>query len=359
MGFRLRAALSSGIDIGAAQGIMLRTGTGPDRRREKMARWATVATIRWHNTVNDLRKGAERVREIWDLLIDRAAMDRPDLLLLAEHFMTSGMMDASGKALPAAAQAEPVPGDGPVLDFIARKARQHGMYIMAGMFRRDAAGSLYNSAVLVDRRGAVAGVYDKLFPTPSEMEQTGITPGTAPGVFEADFGRLGAAVCFDLNFPEVFAALRARQVELCCFLSAMPGGPRLPALARDFRFYIASAALEGRNYIVNPLGAVLAQTGTHQNCVAARVNLDARLFHLKTGCQTQFDAIKRKYGGSVIVEFGIGEPWEPWYLLRCERDDMTADDVAREFDLEPLDNYLDRTRSLRRERVHGQDMLGR
>ncbi len=307
-----------------------------------MARWVTISTIRWQNTGNDLRKGPERVREIWDLLIDQAALDKPDLLLMPETFLVSGLKERE-------AGAEPVPG-GATATWLAGKARQYRTYLFAGILRKDEQGRRTNSAVLFDRSGALAGVYDKLFPTPGEMEEVGRFPGLEPKTFDCDFGRIAGAICFDLNFRELFAEYHARGVELCCFLSAMPGGLHLQTIAREYRMHVASSAREWISYIINPLGTVLAATSMHAHTVSARVNLDVALFHMHGPDAAKFLEMRKKYGPGVVVELASPEHWK---MLRCDLPDKTAAELAAEYGIETLDAYLARTRRIRRERLAG------
>ncbi|MFN0104149.1 MAG: carbon-nitrogen hydrolase family protein [Bryobacteraceae bacterium] len=70
--------------------------------------------------------------------------------------------------------------------------------IFGAKTRRDRL--LYNSAVLLDRKGDVVGRYDKIHPTEGELK-SGIAPGaTDPPVFETDFGIIGIQICFDERF---------------------------------------------------------------------------------------------------------------------------------------------------------------
>ncbi|WP_282847796.1 nitrilase-related carbon-nitrogen hydrolase [Microbacterium oxydans] len=68
-------------------------------------------------------------------------------------------------------------------------------------FLENAAGSLYNSAVVLSG-GAVIGRYRKSHLWGREAEI--FTPGTSAGiVVETPIGRLGVAICYDNEFPEV------------------------------------------------------------------------------------------------------------------------------------------------------------
>ena len=50
---------------------------------------------------------------------------------------------------------------GPTVEALAEAARKHDTNIVAGIGERSQAGSYYNSAVVLDRRGNVIGVYRK------------------------------------------------------------------------------------------------------------------------------------------------------------------------------------------------------
>ena len=52
--------------------------------------------------------------------------------------------------------------------------------------------------------------YDKYFPYWSEFDLTPPgQPGEEVGVYDADFGKIGFAICYDVNFPEVWEMLAA------------------------------------------------------------------------------------------------------------------------------------------------------
>ena len=48
--------------------------------------------------------------------------------------------------------------------------------------------TVYNTAVLIDRHGEVAGKYRKVY-LPREEVERGLTPGTHFPVFQTDFGK--------------------------------------------------------------------------------------------------------------------------------------------------------------------------
>ncbi len=278
-------------------------------------------------------------------LIDAAALDGPDLIVLTEGCMQNAPQSASREVK--AAQAEPLPEFGPITRFLARKASQHHTYIMAGYWRQASGGrERYNSAVLLDRRGKLAGYYDKMFPTIGELEN-GILPGRDAVAFDTDFGRIGALICFDFNFPEIFVRYKKLNVELLCFLSNYRAGRKIPAAALQNQCFIASAVPGENGVIVDPLGRTLAESSMYGKIIFARINLDSRVVHIDYNVD-RVRRLKEKYGTCVKVE--TASP-EAVYFLSSLHPEKSVKDMIREFEIETLDDYLDRARSVRQEHL--------
>ena len=131
--------------------------------------------------------------------------------------------------------AEPVPA--PSTQYFGQLAKQHDLYIVAGLTERD--GSVvYNTAALVGPDGELAGKYRKVC-LPREEIEAGVTPGEDYPVFETRFGKVGLMVCWDVHFPEVARNLSGRGAEVI----AMPIWGGNPALAR-------ARAIENQIYLI-------------------------------------------------------------------------------------------------------------
>ena len=112
-------------------------------------------------------------------LIDQAALDKPDIICLPETF-PSYNVDRS----TAAEVAEPVPG--PATEAVMKQARKYNTNIICPVLEK-CGDVVYNSAVVIDRVGQIAGVYHKLHPVTTSFDFTefegGVTPGDKPKVF--------------------------------------------------------------------------------------------------------------------------------------------------------------------------------
>ncbi len=88
---------------------------------------------------------------------------------------------------------------------LSELARQAGSWLVAGVYnkRHDERGNLhcYNSAFIYDREGRLHGIYDKMHLT--KEESVCLTPGNKILVAETDMGRMGVAVCYDMQFQDV------------------------------------------------------------------------------------------------------------------------------------------------------------
>ena len=275
--------------------------------------------------------------------IDTAALDHPDIILLTEGCMHNTPRSASLEEKNAA--SEPLPEPGPITKFLARKAKQHHAYIIGSYWRKDDQGrGRYNSAVLIDREGRLAGYYDKMFPTIGEMEG-GVLPGRGAVVFDTDFGRIGALICFDLNFEELLAQYKKEGVELLCFLSAFRGGFRVPSIAFKNQCFIASAVPGENGVIVDPLGRLLTESSQYGRIIFAKINLDSQIVHIDFNAD-RVRRLKEKYHQQVKIE--TASP-EAVYFLSSQHPKMSIDEMIEEFEIEKLDEYLDRSRSVRRQ----------
>ncbi len=166
-------------------------------------------------------------------LIEDAARQRADLVVLGETLTYAGR---SPRVTPAEA-AEPVPG--PSTEYFGSLAKQHNLYIVAGLFERS--GHLvYNTAVLVGPDSGLVGKYRKVTLPRGEWD-SGVAPGHDYPVFETRLGKVGMMVCYDGFFPEVARQLTARGAEIL----AWPVWGCNPALGRaraiENHVYVASS----------------------------------------------------------------------------------------------------------------------
>lgn len=213
------------------------------------------------------RSAAESVEQFCRL-VEPFATSRVDLVCLPEGITVVG----TGKSY--AEVSEPVPG--PTTERLGALARKLGAYVVAGLYER-AGKVVYNTAVLIDRRGQLVGAYRKTH-LPREEWERGITPGDRYPVFETDFGKLGILICWDLQFPEAARALGLQGAEVICL--PIWGGSEVLARARTIEncLFLVSATYDMRSFIVDPAGRVLAEATAQQPVATAELHLDRPIY---------------------------------------------------------------------------------
>jgi predicted amidohydrolase len=155
----------------------------------------------------------------WDLeanwrTFERTAMehaqDKPDLVITPECYLdgyVAAAKDWDARRFAAIAQ------DVEASSYIARLrelARTLQAYMILG-FTEKRAGKLYDSAILVDRRGATVGVYHK---THLQNHDLRFSPGDDLPVFDTEWGKVGMLICADRRWPETARVLRLKGARI-------------------------------------------------------------------------------------------------------------------------------------------------
>lgn len=127
--------------------------------------------------------------------------------------VTSEAINFCGLESTLYASCEPLiplyPG-GEIFSRLAVLAERAGSWLVAGLYnkRYDNYGRLhcYNSAFIYDRKGQLREIYDKIHLAGSENDY--LVPGNRIVTIDTDMGRMGVAVCYDMQFPDVCEGCR-------------------------------------------------------------------------------------------------------------------------------------------------------
>ena len=259
----------------------------------------------------------------------------PDIVCLPEAFTAKGVPTKS-----VADVAETVPGK--TTDTLAKLASKHGCYIICPIYSiRD--GVFRNSAVIIDRGGAILGVYDKARPVLSSSNNSvfeeGVIPGDpAEGRFDLDFGSVGVRICMDVEFPSDWKRLADNGVKAVFWPSAYDGGVSLQAQAIMHGFYVISAARTSRARVINPCGRTVAETVPGQSYLISDINLDFALARLEANRSIP-DQILAKYGDRVAVH---AYPDDDLFLIEPGDNQLSTDQLRAEFGFEPARQFVSR-----------------
>lgn len=265
--------------------------------------------------------------KIWKTIKEQADEDT-DLILLPELWMGDRFpMQSPGSEL---------------LERASWTARELHSYLVCPAYVKEGNQRL-NSAVVFDRNGKCCYRYDKVFPYWDELKLIPpCSPGREAGVFQTDFGVCGVATCFDVNFPELWAELESRGAELILWPSDYSGGRALQAHAMTHHYYIVSATRYGDTAVYDITGDELLYNRSCSVTVSkVTLDLDRGLFHENFNMEKCANLLREQPG--VFVERTF--PREQWFLL-AGTGKTSAGDLAREYGMEELRDYIRRSRSV-------------
>ncbi len=106
-------------------------------------------------------------------------------------------------------------------DKLGNIAKKYGIFLAIGFIEKSG-GTLYNSQVLIDSKGNVAGKRRKLMPTGEERTIWGFGDGSDLKVFETQLGNIGALICYEHSMPLPRFVLYAQgeQIHIACWPGA-------------------------------------------------------------------------------------------------------------------------------------------
>ncbi len=229
--------------------------------KEIKSRIVNIATI--HYRPENTSSSRENLDQ-YSRYIVIAADSNADIVCLPEAITLVG----TGRSYLEA--SEPVPG--PSTEYLGSLARQYKIYIVAGLLERDGP-VVYNTAVLIDREGKLAGIYRKVT-LPREEIEGGVTPGNSYPVFDTDFGRIGMMICWDLQFPEVAQKLAMQGAEV--IFMPIWGGNLTLARARSIenQVWLVSSSYGMKSGVFDLEGELVAEANEQDPVAVVQVDLN-------------------------------------------------------------------------------------
>lgn len=172
--------------------------------------------------------------------------------------------------------------------FLARIAREHGIWLMGGVVRKRADGRGLNQAVVFDPQGMEVACYTKQRPFAPGGEAVFMDRGGGCAFFDLDGCSVSPFICYDLRFPELQRAAARRKPHLMTFIASWPEArishwvALLRARAIENQCYVAGVnrigndpklVHVGRSMIISPSGETLADAGAEQVVISAELDV--------------------------------------------------------------------------------------
>jgi predicted amidohydrolase len=171
----------------------------------------------------------------------------------------SGLLDRDRTRIMTNVRSE---ADDVVLEAVRAAARQHSVWVELGSLAiRVDDERLANRSFLIDAQGDIRARYDKIhlfdvdLPTGERhRESATYRPGAEAVVVDTPWARLGLAICYDLRFAGLFAALANAGAQLL----TVPAAFTRPTGAAHWHALLRARAIETGSFVV-----AAAQTGEH------------------------------------------------------------------------------------------------
>ncbi|QFG22585.1 carbon-nitrogen hydrolase family protein [Actinomadura sp. WMMB 499] len=215
---------------------------------------------------------------------EKAAADGADLVVFPECMNSGYLFDDADHCRRVAEDL-----DGPYVSALRGLARDLGLHIVSGMTEHDPADDgIYNSSVLLDPSGKVAGHYRKQFLATHDRNWFEVG-NRGNVVVDTAIGRIGLLICFDGRIPEIARSLSLAGAEMIVdvanFFEMDQADQWVPARAYENGVWIVAstkAGVErsiyypGGSMIVGPDGVVRESVGRDLHGLAiAEIDLGA------------------------------------------------------------------------------------
>lgn len=220
-------------------------------------------------------------------------------------------------------------------------AMQRKIWLVIPVLHRDAKG-LWNSFFLISPEGEAVWRYDKVSPTPGELDQ-GVQIGV-PSYYDWQGVRLGGAICFDTCFPENLEYWASHDVQLGIVASLWPGGSQLnnfckihaARVALSYPAWSRIIDIDGLEVVEGGYRHETLRFGFGAPVYTATLNFD-RLSLYGGLNQEKMIAVTEKYGKRVRMTFDQGNCL--WFLESRDAG-LHEQELLREFDLITARDYF-------------------
>lgn len=229
-----------------------------------------VACCQLAPQIGEVKQNRETTRQAIEAAVESGAR-----IVVLPELANSGYVFKSLDEARTLAEAH----DGPTLKEWRKQSIEHDIVVVGGFCEHGSGERLFNSAAVIDTDGHVT-IYRKIHLWAKENRF--FSPGNSrPPVVETSLGRIGVAICYDIEFPEMSRSLALRGADIICIPMNWPRTmPASAGQSMPVTIAMASACLsrvfmavcdrcgeergeffEGTSVIVNERGGLLDGPG--------------------------------------------------------------------------------------------------
>ncbi|WP_246095094.1 carbon-nitrogen family hydrolase [Salinicoccus cyprini] len=232
-----------------------------------------IKVLQYQVVYGDLEANLERVKA----LFEKENLKGTDVVVLPEMWTSS--YDLENIQEHACHHLEPAKS------VIVELAQEYDVNIVAGSVAnlKDDPDKVYNTAFVIDRKGALVHEYSKMHLVPMLNEPEFLAAGEDKvETFMLDGNKCGIVICYDLRFPELFRDLAlkgatsifvvaewpmARKSHWETLIRARAIENQLYIIACDTHGKIGTHEYAGRSMIIGPFGGSIDEAADHGDAV--------------------------------------------------------------------------------------------
>ena len=272
----------------------------------------------------------------WTHAMDGIAAAKPDIFILPEISDFGPPLTLATKREWAAARGNRI------LNAYREYAKVHHAYVVYPTYRTRPDGRFSNCAIWIDRDGDVVGIYDKYQPTVRDLghDEFPVVPGTDALVVQTDFGRVGTAICFDLNFEDILVRYMRQKPDIIVFPSYFNGGNLRRTWATLCSSYVVASTVGSlTKTVIGPSGEPIIDDGHPLRTFAVKINTNFRVLHGDFN-KTALTAAFAKYGTRITARYP-----GPLGLMTLQSNSasLPVDEVIASCGIETWDQYRARS----------------
>ena len=199
---------------------------------------------------------------------------KPDVLVLPELWNTGYALDRIHELAD--------PGGQRTRQFLSGFAGEHGVHLVGGSVAEKKDGGIYNTMYVFNREGKQTAEYSKIHLFRLMEEEKYLQAGGKTVTFPLEGFTAGAAICYDIRFPELPRRLALDGADVM-FVPAQWPHPRLEhwltllkARAIENQMYVAACNRVGKSndevfcghsVIIDPWGETVAAGGEEEGII--------------------------------------------------------------------------------------------
>jgi omega-amidase len=218
---------------------------------------------------------------IVEKLIEKALIDKPDILVLPELWTTGYDLTRLDKIADQGAIQ--------TIEFLQKAAKKHQVHFVGGSVANRGENGVKNTLLIINNTGQLVHQYSKLHLFKLMDEHLFLEAGTKKGLFKLEDRQFACVICYDIRFPEWIRAHTAVGAEALFVVAEWPAErlahwrALLIARAIENQCYVIACnrsgydpnnKYAGHSMIIDPWGEITAEAGDMEEILSAEIVLD-------------------------------------------------------------------------------------